>query len=283
MESSQWSVGDIKVACVVETELTFSLEGFLRQPASALDPYRQWMRPFLTSEDQLRMPVQALLVEADGLRFIVDTCIGNARDFGPNMAQFNGLDTPFMANLAACEFTPDNVDFVICTHLHVDHVGWNTVLVDGAWQPTFPKAHYVFSAADVEHWSRNPSMANPFDISVAPVIAAGLVDAVDPDHRVSESVSLVPTPGHTPGHISVRLESRGETAYITGDMVHSPIQFAHPEWQSIADTDPAQAVQSRKWLVAEIADTPKRVIGTHFAAPTIGRVVSDGNRWRFEE
>lgn len=280
MDYPSWQIGDIKVTAVFETELLFSLS-FLNQPNSALDPYRDWMRPYITDDDELRMPVQALLVEADGVKIVVDTCIGNARNFGPNMGQFNFLETPFLDHLVACNFAPDNVDYVICTHLHLDHVGWNTMLVDEQWIPTFPNARYVFSAADVDHWSKHESVANPFSVSVEPLLAAGLVDAVEPEHHVCASVSLVSTPGHTPGHVSVKLSSAGEVAYVTGDMLHSPIQFAHPEWRSIADTDPDEAVRSRQWLVREVAGTPTRVIGTHFAAPTVGYVARAGEGHRF--
>ena len=130
--SLSWKVGDATISVVTETELVYSCETFLRQPSSALDPYRDWLTPYLTDDDRFRMVVQALLVAVDGLRIVVDTCIGNGKDFGPTMADFNDLDTPFLERLVAADFVPDDVDYVICTHLHVDHVGWNTQLVDGS-------------------------------------------------------------------------------------------------------------------------------------------------------
>lgn len=276
-----WRIGDVRLTSVLETELTYPLEDFLGQPRSAIDPHRDWMAPFLTATDELRMPVQAFLVEADGRRIIVDTCIGNGRDYGSRMAQFNGLDTPFLDNLSQCGFDRDAIDYVVITHLHLDHVGWNTIEIDGRIEPTFANAHYVMSAADIDHYRERPSFANPFELSVAPLLAAGLVDAVVAPHTITPSVSLVPTPGHTPGHASVRIESDREVAYITGDMVHSPIQFAYPDWKSIADVDPDQAARSRHWLIGEVGDTPMRVVGTHFAAPTVGHVVRDDHGWRF--
>jgi len=277
-----WKVGDATISAVSETELVYSCESFLRQPSSALDPYRNWLAPYLTADGRFLMLVQALLVAVDGLRIVVDTCIGNGKDFGPSMAAFNGVDTPFIDALIEADFAPDTVDYVICTHLHVDHVGWNTTLIDGAWVPTFPRARYLMSQLDLEYWSAHEAVHNPFAVSVQPVVDAGLVDAVTTDHRVSASVDLLPTPGHTPGHVSVRIESLGETAIITGDMVHSPIQFAQPHWSSSADTDPAQAVRSREQLVATAGDRGVLVIGTHFPRPTAGYIVSDGDEWKFD-
>jgi glyoxylase-like metal-dependent hydrolase (beta-lactamase superfamily II) len=277
-----WKVGDATISVVTETELVYSCETFLRQPLSALDEYRAWLTPYLTEDGRFRMVVQALLVAVDGLRIVVDTCIGNGKDFGPAMADFNGLDTAFPASLVAADFDPDSVDYVICTHLHVDHVGWNTQLIDGVWVPTFPKARYLMTQLDLDHWRTIDARHNPFRVSVQPVIDAGLVDAVDPDHRVSHSVSLMPTPGHTPGHASVRIDNGGDTAVITGDMVHSPVQFARPDWSSVADTDRDAAQRSRERLVALAGDQPMLVIGTHFPPPTAGHIVRDGASWRFE-
>ena len=158
---------------------------------------------------------------------------------------FNNLNTPFLENLTAVGFAPEAVDLVVCTHLHMDHVGWNTVLVDGHWVPTFPRARYVMTRADVEHWQQADAWVNAFATSVQPLLDHGVVDAVESTHRVSASVSLTPTPGHTPGHASVRIDSKGSHAVITGDMVHSPVQLVRPEWSSVADSDAEEATRSR--------------------------------------
>jgi glyoxylase-like metal-dependent hydrolase (beta-lactamase superfamily II) len=279
---SSWKVGDATISAVTEVEVCYSSETFIRQPPSALDPYRGWLGPFLSDDGRFRMVVQSLLVAVDGLRIVVDTCVGNAKDFGPVLADFNGLDTAYLAALVDEGFDPDAVDYVICTHLHVDHVGWNTQLVDGVWVPTFPNARYVMTEPDLEHWRTVEGRHNPFAVSVQPLIDAGRVDAVPPDHRVSPSVSLLPTPGHTPGHASVQVESRGATAVITGDMVHSPVQFARPDWSSVADTDRDEAQRSRERIVALAGGRAVLVIGTHFPSPTAGHLVRDGESWRFE-
>jgi glyoxylase-like metal-dependent hydrolase (beta-lactamase superfamily II) len=279
--SLSWKVGDATISVVTETELVYSCETFLHEPPDALDPYRSWLTPYLSDDGRFRIVVQALLVSVDGLRIIVDTCIGSGKDFGPTMADFNGLDTPFIEELVAADFVPDMVDYVICTHLHVDHVGWNTQLVDGEWVPTFPRARYIMSGPDLAYWCEREALHNPFSVSVQPVIDAGLVDAVATDHRVSTSVALLPTPGHTPGHVSVHITSRGESAIITGDMVHSPVQFARPDWSSFADTDRVEATRSRERLLALAGGRPTLVIGTHFPPPTAGHLVHDGSVWTF--
>jgi glyoxylase-like metal-dependent hydrolase (beta-lactamase superfamily II) len=118
--------------------------------------------------------------------------------------------------------------------------------------------------------------------SIQPVIDAGLVDLVATDAQLTEHVWLTPTPGHTPGHVSVHIRSRGEEAVITGDLAHHPAQFAHPEWRSSADTDGDMAEATRRAFIARYADRPVLVIGTHFATPTAGHIVRDGDRWRLD-
>ena len=280
-----WQIGDVRVTRVRETDLDgFTAKYFFGVEARELDPFRGWLAPYLGPDDTLLMSVHALCIEADGLRIVVDTCIGNDRSFGsgPTMSMFNGLRTPFLEDLTAAGFGRDAVDLVVCTHLHVDHVGWNTLQEDGRWVPTFRRARYVMSKADVEHWGKaEASPLSPFGISVQPLLERGLVDAVPLDHRLSPSLSLLPTPGHTPGHVSVRIESRGESAVITGDMVHSPVQLARPQWPSVADTDPDEAIRSRDSLLRLAGGTGLLVLGTHFPGRTAGRVERDAKTWRF--
>ena len=281
----QWQIGDARITRVRETDLNhFTAEGYLRIQRRDLDPYRSWMKPYLGPNDELLMSVHAFCIEADGLRIVVDTCIGNDKQFGPSpfMEIFNGLKTSFLDALGRAGFGRDAVDVVVSTHLHVDHVGWNTVLEGGALRPTFRHARYLMSKPDLAYWEANPGSHNPFEISVRPLLALGRVDAVDSEHRISPSVSLWPSPGHTPGHVSVRIESRGEVALITGDMLHTPVQLARPEWSSIADTDGKEAERSRLRLLSEIGAGAALVLGTHFPGRTAGRVLRDGASWRFE-
>jgi glyoxylase-like metal-dependent hydrolase (beta-lactamase superfamily II) len=219
------------------------------------------------------MSVHALVVDTGEHRILVDTCIGNDKE--RNVPNWSHLQTHFLQDLEAAGYAPDTIDTVLCTHLHVDHVGWNTMLVDGQWVPTFPNARYLFARTEWEHWDANddetvygPVLAD----SVRPVVEAGLVDLVDMDHRVCPEVCLEPTPGHTPGHVSVHIRSGGAEALITGDCIHHPVQMTRPDWCSSADVDQAQGLQTRETLLQRYVDQDILIIGTHFATPTAGHI-----------
>ncbi len=222
------------------------------------------------------------MVRAGDLTVLVDTCIGNDKDRG-GRRPFHMLRTGFLDHLRAAGVAPAAVDVVICTHLHVDHVGWNARLHDGRWVPTFPRARYLFARREWEHWTAEDEegtrriMAD----SVAPVLDAGLAQLVEMDHRVADGVWLEPTPGHTPGHVSVRLSSDGADAVITGDLMHHPVQVAEPGWESHFDSDVAEARRTRRAFCARYADRPVAVLGTHFHHPTAGHIVNRGDGWRF--
>jgi glyoxylase-like metal-dependent hydrolase (beta-lactamase superfamily II) len=280
----RWTVGDVRITCVVETSLEDFTAPALGWSDEALAPCREWAAgPYLGPADLLRMSVQSFCLEADGLRVVVDTCVGNGRDF-PEVPSFHRLDTPFLSRLAAAGFAPEDVDRVVCTHLHTDHIGWNTVRDPerpGRWVATFPRARYVMTEADVDHWRGQRSPYSSFETSVVPLLEERRVDATAPVHAISPSLSLWPTPGHTPGHASVRIASRGETAFITGDMVHSPLELACPTHVVRGDDDPAEATRSRLRMVDEVGGREVLVLGTHFPAPTGGYLVRHGHRWRF--
>jgi len=277
-----WHVGAAMIQTVTETEAVAPAEILIPRPDVDLTPYKSWLTPFLSPEGHIRMIVQAMLLSVDGLRIVVDTCVGNGKNYGPTVPTFNDLDTPFLENLTAAGFAPDSVDLVVCTHLHMDHVGWNTMLMDGEWVPTFPRARYVMSRADLEHWQHVLDDWNPFEVSVQPLLARGLVDAIDPPHQVSASVSLISTPGHTPGHVSVQVDSNGSRAVITGDMVHSPVQLVRPEWSSLSDVDPDEARRTRERMRKQLGNHDVLIFGTHFPLPTVGRLVTDAaGEWSF--
>ena len=237
-----------------------------------------WLAPaFVDSEGFLLQRIQCLVIEVGGKRIAVDTCVGN--DKPRANPGWNNLQLPFLADMEAAGFPADSIDFVICTHLHVDHVGWNTRLVDGEWVPTFTNARYIFAAPELDHWANEPSNdGDVFGDSVAPIVAAGLADRVEMDHVVCEGVRLDPTPGHTPGHVSVVIESLGKRAVITGDMIHTPIQIADVELSSSFDTDPLQAAVTRHEFLERYNDGTL-VIGTHWGGPGAGSVRRDGDTW----
>ena len=229
------------------------------------------------------MSVHALVVDTPSRRVVVDTCIGNdkSRRMAPH---WNNMQCQFLADVAAAGFTRESIDTVLCTHLHVDHVGWNTMLVNGQWVATFPNARYLMAKSEFDYWrvgTQGESQAQIFTDSVQPVFDAGLVDLISTDHRLCDEVRLIPTLGHTPAHVSVAIESAGMQALITGDFVHHPCQMAHPEWASSADFDTDASTRTRHTIFDLLADRPTLVIGTHFAGATAGRVVRDGEAWRF--
>jgi glyoxylase-like metal-dependent hydrolase (beta-lactamase superfamily II) len=228
------------------------------------------------------MSIHALVVETPSRRIVVDTCLGNDKE-NRRIPTWNRLQTSFLSDLAAAGYARETIDTVICTHLHVDHVGWNTMLVEGRWVPTFPNARYLMGRIEFAHWAsqhEREDMSAVLADSVTPVWEAGLVDLVETDHRICGEVSLVPSLGHTPGHVSVRIASQGEEALITGDFMHHPCQIAHPEWSSTADSDPVEAQLTREHMLTHFADAPILVIGTHFAGRTAGHVVRDGDAFR---
>jgi glyoxylase-like metal-dependent hydrolase (beta-lactamase superfamily II) len=281
----QWIIGDVTVTKLVELEMTGGSRFLLPQATQdAILPIR-WLRPHFASDDgKLIMSIHSFLVQTPSHRIIVDTCLGNDKQ-NRRIPHWNERAGPFLADLEAAGWPADSIDTVLCTHLHVDHVGWNTRLQNGQWVPTFPKARYLFGRTEYDHWrtaSERPDMAHILADSVTPIVDAGLAAFVDFDHRISDEISLLPTVGHTPGHVSVMIRSRGEQAMITGDFMHHPCQIAHPEWHTTADSDPEQGIATRRQVFERLADGPVLVIGTHFAGATAGRIVRDGSGYRLD-
>ena len=274
----RWRVGDVTITPVLELEWVLEENWLIPEGTPAALNALPWLRPhYITDRAEVILFIQSFVVESRGLTIVVDTCVGNDK---PRRApRFNGLQTPWLDRLRAVGGAVEGIDRVVCTHLHFDHVGWNTRLERGAWVPTFPNARYLISRAEWE--SCSDDTRDHLDDSVRPIFDAELVDLIEPEHDITEEVSTAPTPGHTPGHISVHVRSRGEHAVITGDMIHHPSQCAHPNWRCAADTDPALATLTRRRFLEACADTSTLVIGSHFAAPTAGHIVRDGDRWRF--
>lgn len=280
----QWQVGDVRITKILELEAAGGSRFILPQATREAVKPIGWLYPhFMDEEGRLKMSVHALVVETPDRRILVDTCIGNDKvRANPN---WSNLQTGFLQDLEAAGYPRESIDTVLCTHLHVDHVGWNTMKVGERWLPTFPNARYLMAEAEYRYWhdsDHGEDQARILGDSVAPVFEAGLVDLVATDHRICPEVRLEPTHGHTPGHVSVRITSRGETALITGDFVHHPCQMARIDWSSSADFDPQAAEQTRRRVFEELADTPTLVIGTHFAGPTAGRLRRDGSAYRLE-
>jgi glyoxylase-like metal-dependent hydrolase (beta-lactamase superfamily II) len=292
---SQWQIGQVKVTRVVEIgPVPTSPRFFFKGPPADLVTRHAWLRPhFANEEGRLLLSIHCFIVESEGRRIVVDTCVGN--DKNRQNPAWHQLSGPFLEHLSAAGFAPDTIDTVLCTHLHVDHVGWNTRWVEGRWVPTFPRARYLFARREWEHWSQIAASraASAYaegegeadDVlgdSVRPIIDAGLAQLVDTNHRLTGEVRLEPTPGHTPGHVSVRIESDGQRAVITGDVMHHPIQCSEPDLVVNFDSDPALACSTRRGFLACCAADGALVLGTHFAHPTAGHVVPSGDAWRFD-
>jgi glyoxylase-like metal-dependent hydrolase (beta-lactamase superfamily II) len=277
----KWQIGDVRITRIQESELPgidWLLPDATQENLKTID----WIGPFVDAKGAGIASVHALLIETPDRSIVVDTCVGNDKE--RPLPSWHMLQSNFLRDFEAAGQGTAAVDTVVCTHLHIDHVGWNTRLHEGSWVPTFGNARYLFGRVEWEHWKEDKDKLQQLVLSdsVRPVFEADQVDLVETDHKICNEVSLVPTPGHTPGHVSVHISSRGEEAVITGDMMHHPCQIAHPDWCASVDTDGSQALGTRKDFLARYADRPVLIIGTHFAGPTAGRVVSDGDAYRLD-
>ena len=277
----RWNVGKVKITKIVELE-TIGSTRFILPLASHEEILKlPWLIPrFASEEGRLKMSIHALVVETPTRRIVVDTGLGNDKQ-GRNVPAWNNRKAPFLEAMTEAGFPPDSIDTVLCTHLHVDHVGWNTRLEGDRWVPTFAKARYVFGREEYEYWrdhSVEPAQAAVFHDSVKPIMDAGRADLVASDIRLCDEIALIPTPGHSPGHLSVHITSDGEEGLLAGDVAHHPCQMAHLDWSSTVDFDPAQSVVTRRDLFSRFADRPALVIGGHFNA---GRVRRDGDAFKF--
>jgi len=248
--------------------------------------HKTWMEPWALDPNsgKLVLVIQAFLVRTRRHTILVDTCVGNdkSRPMRPfwHMQKLN----TFLPRLAAAGVAPEDVDYVMCTHLHSDHVGWNTQLRDGRWVPTFPNAKYIFSEVEWESFEElHRSKPQPqFADSVLPVMEAGQAQLVRNDFALDDEVWLEPTPGHTAGHVCIRLASQGAQAVVTGDCIHSPVQCAEPGWVIRADLDAALASATRRGFLERYCDSDVTVCATHFPEPSFGRIVQRGQAFWFE-
>ena len=249
--------------------------------------HRTWMlqqpRALDPVSGNIILTIQAFLVRTRHHTILIDTCVGDHKPRPRRLFwHLQRLDI-FLPRLLAAGVAPESVDYVMCTHLHADHVGWNTRLRDGRWVPTFPNARYIFGRQEWESWGalhRETPQPHLVD-SILPVIEARQAQFVSNDFALDDEVWLEPTPGHTAGHVSVHLASRGAEAVITGDCIHSPVQCLEPGWIMRSDSDPALANTTRLNLLERYCDSNVLLCATHFPEPSAGRVVQRGKAFWF--
>lgn len=277
----KWQVGDVKITQIVELTTASLGPHLLPQATPEVLNAIPWMSPFTDEDGRLILSMHSLILESQGQTIMVDTCVGN--DKQRNYPRWNLMQGDFLDKFSDAGFVTDQIDTVLCTHMHVDHVGWNTRLIDDRWVPTFGRANYLFAEEEWAHWRVEEQEYGPvIEDSVQPIFDAGKAVLVGQNHVVTDEVALKPTPGHTPGHVSIHIKSRGEEAVITGDMIHHPCQIRHPDWSSLADWHAEKAADTRESFVKEFVDRPVLIIGTHFAGPTAGHIVTDGDTYRLD-
>ncbi len=285
--SLSFQIDDMTIHRIIEQQsplapLTSMLPGLTPE---VLAENRGWLQPWaLDAEDRAILAIQSYVVRTPHHTILIDSCIGNDKDRATRPAWHQKNDTVWMDALAAAGVSVEQIDFVMCTHLHVDHVGWNTKLLDGRWVPTFPNARYIFGALEYAHWEglHAKEASAIFADSVLPVVEAQRADLVSNDFQIGGHLRLLPTPGHTPGHFAVLLGRTGRDAVVTGDLIHSPIQARYPELSIAFDTDMAQAAVTRRAFLDGICETDTLCCTIHFPSPSMGRIKRWGEGFRCE-
>lgn len=270
-EIQRFEIGGLGVVKVVDHREAMSPKAlFVDRNRDSFDGHLDWLQPkFLDADKAMRMSFHSFLIQTKHHLVLVDTCIGNHKK-GGGFPQWNDRQGNYLLELAAAGYSPEQVDYVFCTHMHVDHCGWNTQLKDGRWAPTFPNAKYLFNQQEWASWKDCDEAVDRAVIeqNILPIIEANQVQWVDNEWQIDDQVHLIPTPGHTQGHCSVGLKSQNQQAVITGDMMIHPVQIAEPDWQQRADYDPTLALNTRREFVDKYCDADVLILGTHFDSPT---------------
>lgn len=281
-------LGALEVSRIEETRTQFAGEEFYPNlPREAPVRYAEWLAPYFDiAAHSFPCVFQSFVVRDGQTTILIDTCIGNDKE-RPDFLLAHRLQNPYLERLAAVGCRPEDVDIVLCTHFHVDHVGWNTRLENGRWVPTFPNARYVLSKEEYARYAPEnrgaeaPPFLDIFEDSVLPIIQSGQAEFVSGEHQVRDLLTIVPTPGHTPGHISVRAGRGREAGVFLGDVIHNPIQMALPDLNSAYCEDGPSARASRRKLLEEALEGNHLLVPGHFAAPHVGRVRAAGDAFVF--
>jgi glyoxylase-like metal-dependent hydrolase (beta-lactamase superfamily II) len=286
--SLKLAIGDLTIHRIIEQETTFlpALDLLPGLTPELLANNRPWMREAdaLDGDDVLILCFQSYIVRTPHHTILVDSCIGNDKNF-PNRPTWNKkTDLNWMKALKAAGLGVEDIDFVMCSHLHGDHVGWNTRLENGRWVPTFPKARYLFSKKEYTYWSEihKKTPLDQISESVLPIIEANRAELVTSDHALNDHIRLAPTPGHTPDHFAVCAGKGSDAAVFTGDLIHSPIQARYPELVMRVDTDRDEAVRTRRNFLERYCDTDTLCCTAHFPSPSAGHIKRWGDGFRLE-
>ena len=256
--------------------------------STVLSEHGHWLAPshFDAQTGFVKLSVHSWLLQIGRQKILVDACCGNNK-VKPGRPFWHMLNVPFLERLAAAGARPDEIDYVMCTHLHHDHVGWNTQLRDGRWVPTFPNARYVISKTDFEYYRKldsddatAPAEMGTFRECVLPLVDAGRAELVSGNHRLNEHIELMPAPGHSAGHVVFKLEAAGERAVFTGDVFHHLLQVYYPDWNFPKNSDPEQARASRRRVLEHCASSGVLVLPAHVGAPFAGRIEATGSGFR---
>ena len=288
------SVGGIEWHRIIESEEPDFDIRFLLPDADdeSLAPHRAWLEPrFLDpATGKVVMAMQSYVLRTRHRTILVDACVGNRKERRFHKPWAHRTQTRYLDNLAAMGLSPEDIDFVMCTHLHADHVGWNTRLAGGRWVPTFPNARYLFARTEYEHWIAVNKGGKKYsdgciDDSVLPVVEAGLAETVADDYEFDDEIGFALTPGHTPGHVAIELDSRGERAVLSGDICHTPLQCREPGWSAVGCSDRAQSAATRRAFLESHCDTATLVMTAHFPSPSVGFVRPRGEAfdWVYDE
>ncbi|MEZ5631600.1 MAG: MBL fold metallo-hydrolase [Burkholderiaceae bacterium] len=283
-----YRIGDYTVTRVTERVIDSFAPSFLLPTAApeTVARHLHWMVPACADEgsEHLRLSIHTWVLRRPGRTILIDTCIGNFKE-RPGKAVFHQLDTPYLLRLKAAGVDPADVDLVLNTHLHTDHVGWNTQLVDGRWLPTFPNARYLFPQLELELVREHPGhLRQVFEDSVKPVIDSGQASTVLPEgESIGDGLRFVPTNGHTAGHMSIWLESGEDCALFSGDVMHHPLQVHEPYLNSVFCDFPDLAARTRTDVLNQVADRRAHYFSSHFPASSVGKVERQGAgfAWRF--
>ena len=282
------ALGDVTVTWIVERDGPWRAPEVMyptcdKETALA---HLKTMEPYVydTLRNMLVITYQTYIVRTPHHTILIDTCLGDNKGYGP---PHDFPKQPWLDGMTANGLSFEDIDYVFCTHLHIDHCGWNTRLVNGRWVPTFPNAKYIFSRKEYEAWEEETRQVsqppgNVWSQNCLPIVEAGQALLVEDDFALDDTIWLTPTPGHSPGHVCVNLKSGGKTGLFSGDMMHHALQCIEPDWSSCFCWDADQSAFTRRKVLESVADTDTVVMPAHFPGPTAGHVVGDGERWRFK-